>query len=142
MWGALVAVSGMALACEGLPRNPGEFTIQPGQKRSPEQAGYNGTIQDIPTSIDPRTPETDGTPGRSLAVDLGMQRMEGTGSGTGGMAEDAAIYGGSGEAGSAQGPTRESPSGSPHTDGQEPDARTDAPEQQQQSGKQQRSGGK
>ena len=141
MWGVLVAASGMALACNALPRNPGEYVIPPTQERTPEQLGYNGTIQDIPTSIDPRTPEKDGAMGRSLPVDLGSQRMEGTGSGTGGMAEDSAAYGGSGEVGSPQKPTRESPSGSPHTDGQEPDARMDAPGNQQ-SGNQQRSGGK
>jgi hypothetical protein len=141
MWGVLVAASGMALACKGVQQG-GDYEIPPGQKRTPAQAGYNGTIQDIPTSIDPRTPETDGTPGRSLEVDLGTQRMEGSGSGTGGMADDAAAYGGSGEVGSAQGPTRESPSGNPDTDGQQPDARNDTPDAKQQTGKQQRTGGK
>ncbi len=141
MWGVLVAASGMATACgilEHFPRNPGEYVVPPSQQRTPEQLGYNGTIRDIPTSIDPRTPEKDGTMGRSLEVDLGVQRMEGPGSGTGGLAEDSAAYGGSGEVGSAKTPTPGSPSGSPHTDGQEPDARMDAPGNQQ-SGEQLRS---
>jgi hypothetical protein len=32
--------------------------------------GYNGTIQDIGSSIDPRTPELEGTPGRTLMTDI------------------------------------------------------------------------
>jgi hypothetical protein len=32
--------------------------------------GYNGTIADVGSSIDPRTPETEGTPGRSLMTDI------------------------------------------------------------------------
>jgi hypothetical protein len=32
--------------------------------------GYNGTIADLGSSIDPRTPERAGTPGRSLMTDI------------------------------------------------------------------------
>jgi len=32
--------------------------------------GYNGTIVDVGSSIDPRTPETEGTPGRSRLTDV------------------------------------------------------------------------
>lgn len=36
----------------------------------PKDRGYNGTIVDIGSSIDPRTPETEGTPGRTRLTDI------------------------------------------------------------------------
>lgn len=47
--------------------------------------GYNGTIVDLGSSIDPRTPEKMGTPGRSLPADLAWRQVgtQGTQMGTG-----------------------------------------------------------
>ncbi len=42
----------------------------PGRFHAPKDRGYNGTIVDIGSSIDPRTPELEGTPGRSLMTDI------------------------------------------------------------------------
>jgi hypothetical protein len=46
--------------------------------------GYNGTIQDIGSSIDPRTPENAGTPDRSLPEDLAWARLRQSMQGVGG----------------------------------------------------------
>jgi hypothetical protein len=75
--GVLASASGWMAACGKLPQQPGNESYNPGFERSPEQtrALYNGTIQDIPTSIDPRTPDKAGTPGRSLAMDPGEQAL-------------------------------------------------------------------
>jgi hypothetical protein len=75
MVGALASASWLGAACGGLPQNAGNETFNPGQVRDPAQSGYNGTIKDLPTSIDPRTPQTDGTPGRSLAMDPGERAL-------------------------------------------------------------------
>ncbi|QRK10922.1 hypothetical protein JQX13_13115 [Archangium violaceum] len=114
--GVLVSASWLVTACGVLPQNPGNESYSPGSPRGPEQAGYNGTIQDIPTSIDPRTPEAAGTPGRSLAMDPGERALlESRGTGGGGQGEDVvleavpgvegrrsgSLYGGSGAEGAA-----------------------------------------
>lgn len=101
--GALAAASGWMVACGALPQQAGNESYNPGFVRSPEQAGYNGTIQDIPTSIDPRTPEAQGTPGRSLLLDPGERALlEALGEGS---RDDGSIYGGSGSEGAAPIPT-------------------------------------
>jgi hypothetical protein len=82
--GALASASWLVSACGVLPQQPGNETFSPGFVRDPAQAGYNGTIRDIPTSIDPRTPEKDGTPGRSLMMDPGEQALMGPQGGLGG----------------------------------------------------------
>jgi hypothetical protein len=68
----------------------GEDTREPprtffgANRESPEQTrerqlttdrGYNGTIHDVGSSIDPRTPDKQGVQNRSLPVDLAWQRM-------------------------------------------------------------------
>lgn len=114
--GALVSASWLVTACGVLPQQAGNESYEPGfVRRGPAQAGYNGTIQDIPTSIDPRTPRTQGTPGRSLALDAGeralreqQQGLGGSGAGQGGKdlgGEGGSLYGGSGAEGAAPIPT-------------------------------------
>jgi hypothetical protein len=75
--GALVSASWWVAACGVLPQQAGNSSYAPGsaQVQNPAHAGYNGTIKDIPTSIDPRTPKTSGTPGRSLAMDPGERAL-------------------------------------------------------------------
>lgn len=96
-WGLLAAAVGTLGGCAELPQNAGNGTYKKGFVRGPDMPLYNGTIEDIPTSIDPRTPDKQGTPNRSLAMDLGeralLEQREGRryGSGVGG-------YGGSGPA--------------------------------------------
>ncbi|HEX8822966.1 MAG TPA: hypothetical protein VF794_23765, partial [Archangium sp.] len=77
VWGALASASWWVAACGALPQQAGNESYKPGavEKKSGAEAGYNGTIKDIPTSIDPRTPKTNGTPGRSLAMDPGEQAL-------------------------------------------------------------------
>jgi hypothetical protein len=59
--------------------------------------GYNGTIRDIGSSIDPRTPENEGTPDRSLSEDLAWTRlrqsMQGVGGGGAALGGDPAMDG-------------------------------------------------
>jgi hypothetical protein len=107
MWGALASAAWLVSACGALPQNSGNETFRPGQARDPAQAGYNGTIKDIPTSIDPRTPEKDGTPGRSLALDLGERALrEQQGQGGSGQASGSLEQGAQG---SLYTPTRQEP---------------------------------
>ena len=61
--GALASASWLVSACGALPQQGNTYAVAPGFVRPAEQAGYNGTIRDIPTSIDPRTPEADGVHG-------------------------------------------------------------------------------
>jgi len=94
VWGALASASWLVSACGVLPKQGDTFEVAPGFTRSPAQTGYNGTIKDIPTSIDPRTAEAKGTPGRSLLLDPGERaRLEAQGA-----------MGGSGSAPPAPGP--------------------------------------
>jgi hypothetical protein len=73
---ALTVVAWLAPACGRLPQQPGNESYRAGFVRSsPLQEGYNGTIKQIPTSIDPRTPQTEGTPGRSLVMDAGERAL-------------------------------------------------------------------
>jgi hypothetical protein len=78
MWGVL-AVASLGSACGVLPRQGSEFEqvyeVAPGTPRSAEVFQPNRTIQHLPTSIDPRTPEAMGTPGRSLRMDRGEQAL-------------------------------------------------------------------
>lgn len=53
-------------SCQCLPPTGGDWERNPLQPRTPQEAGFNGTINDVPTSIDPRTRETDGARGRSI----------------------------------------------------------------------------
>lgn len=92
-WGGVGALSSAALlgvACGVVPEMGGD---QPdklsenffGAIRHPVEEirehqlttnrGYNGTIKDLGSSIDPRTPETAGTPGRSLPEDLAWRMV-------------------------------------------------------------------
>jgi len=83
--GALASASWLVTACGALPKQGDTYEVAPGFARSPAQTGYNGTIRDIPTSIDPRTPEAQGTPGRSLLLDPGERALlEAQGSAMGG----------------------------------------------------------
>lgn len=77
----------------------------------PSERGYNGTIADLGSSIDPRTPEKEGTPGRSRMVDI-----------TGYMGKPALVaaarearmsqaIGGSGSEGQAPDSSKQGPSG-------------------------------
>jgi len=117
--GALASASWWMAACGKLPQQPGNESYNPGFERSPEQtqALYNGTIQDIPTSIDPRTPDKAGTAGRSLAMDPGEQALNDMRGGMGGSGtvppapgpEGGVQYEGLGSMGSAIAPSREFP---------------------------------
>jgi hypothetical protein len=73
--GVLASASWLVAACGVLPQNAGNSTFRPGLVHDPAQSGYNGTIKDLPTSIDPRTPQTFGTQGRSLTMDLGERAL-------------------------------------------------------------------
>lgn len=73
--GVVASASWLVTACGALPRSGGDYEVQPGFVRNPASEGYNGTIQQLHSSIDPRTPQTDGTPGRSLPVDLGEKSL-------------------------------------------------------------------
>lgn len=72
--GVLVSAALGVVACGRLPQQAGNQSFHPGFAQS-ERPMYNGTIADIPTSIDPRTPEKSGTPNRSLRLDRGQQAM-------------------------------------------------------------------
>jgi hypothetical protein len=88
--GAFAAAALVGAACgpvvtmggEG-PQEPQEsfFGVVPhgqGQVREGQlttDRGYNGTIQDLGSSIDPRTPDKAGVQGRSIPVDLAWQKM-------------------------------------------------------------------
>ncbi|MFY0571603.1 hypothetical protein ACN28E_48340 [Archangium lansingense] len=82
--GALASASWLVSACGALPQQGNTYAVAPGFVRPAEQAGYNGTIRDIPTSIDPRTPEADGVQGRSLRMDAGERALLGAEQGLGG----------------------------------------------------------
>lgn len=71
--GALASASWLASACGVLPQQAGNDSYAPGFVRapSPRAGGFNGTIKDIPTSIDPRTLQAQGTQNRSLPYDPG-----------------------------------------------------------------------
>ncbi|HYO58603.1 hypothetical protein [Archangium sp.] len=114
--GVLASASWWVAACGALPQQPGNDSFHPGFVRNPAQAGYNGTIQDIPTSIDPRTPEKDGTPGRSLLMDSGERALlEARGLGGSGSAPPASgpeggpLYDGLGVEGGIIAPSNELP---------------------------------
>lgn len=75
----LAAVGLLGLGCGYLPESGGYDPQGPpktfiGSRTeyrhvSPDR-GYNGTIQDLGSSIDPRTPETEGMQGNSLQEDV------------------------------------------------------------------------
>jgi hypothetical protein len=112
MMGALVSASWLVTACGVLPQNAGNESYRPGFVReSPAEAGYNGTIQHLPTSIDPRTPEKEGTSGRSLPMDLGERAlMEQQGLGGSGAAQGAGPkYGQPGVGDMNTAPSRQAP---------------------------------
>lgn len=85
--GGLVAVALLGVGCGELPMTGGRRPNDPPQsviatevhhvpsdfyqrfQYSPDR-GYNGTIADIGSSIDPRTPEKQGVPNRSRQVDV------------------------------------------------------------------------
>jgi hypothetical protein len=73
--GVLVSAAWLMTACNSLPQQPGNESYRPGFVRDPAQSGYNGTIKDLRSSIDPRTPDKEGTPGRSLPMDVGEQAL-------------------------------------------------------------------
>ncbi|MFL5359169.1 hypothetical protein [Archangium sp.] len=75
--GALASASWLASACGALPQQAGNDSFSPGFVRgsSPQESGNNGTIKDLPTSIDPRTPQAQGTPNRSLPYDPGEMAL-------------------------------------------------------------------
>lgn len=72
--GALASASWLASACGVLPQQAGNDSFSPGFVRdpSPTKGGFNGTIKENPTSIDPRTPQAQGTQNRSLPYDPGQ----------------------------------------------------------------------
>ncbi|QRN98678.1 hypothetical protein JRI60_06425 [Archangium violaceum] len=113
--GVLASASWLVSACGVLPQQAGNSSYEPGFVRSPAQSGYNGTIKDIPTSIDPRTPQTEGTPGRSLAMDVGeralrqQQGQEGVGGGGPAPVPGSPMYKELGAEGGALRPSRELP---------------------------------
>jgi hypothetical protein len=73
--GALASATWLVSACESAQQPGNTYEVAPGFTRRADQTGYNGTIRDIPTSIDPRTPEAQGTPGRSLLLDPGERAL-------------------------------------------------------------------
>ncbi|HYO71861.1 MAG TPA: hypothetical protein VEU33_37865 [Archangium sp.] len=95
MWGALVSASWLVSACQSAQQPGNTYEVAPGFTRSPEQTGYNGTIRDIPTSIDPRTPEAQGNMGRSLLLDPGERAL---------LESQGGAMGGSGSTPPAPGP--------------------------------------
>lgn len=85
VWTRRLALLGLAcLGCECLPRTGGDWERDPAVPRSSRESGYNATIDELPTSIDPRTPEAEGTPGRSLQEDLAEVRRRRPATGQGG----------------------------------------------------------
>ncbi len=116
-WIGRVAVLALGVGCGGLPQTGGERPTDPQENffgtpvdtRSPEfssryqypvDEGYNGTIADLGSSIDPRTPEAAGTPGRSRRQDItGYMGPEAT------ERETGPGFGGSGSAGQGEGPS-------------------------------------
>jgi hypothetical protein len=76
VWGVLASAAGV-VGCGVLPQQAGNDSYQPGFTRDPKVSLYNGTIEQIPTSIDPRTPDKQGTPNRSLAMDNGERALLG-----------------------------------------------------------------
>nr|AYM53849.1 hypothetical protein [Archangium sp.] len=95
VWGGLASASWLVSACGALPKQGDTYVVAPGFARSPAQSGYNGTIRDNPTSIDPRTPEAQGTQGRSLLMDPGERAL---------LEAQGGAMGGSGSTPPAQGP--------------------------------------
>jgi hypothetical protein len=94
--GALAGAALVAAACGEIPRMGGDDPHEPRENffGAPREAkekiverqlatdrGYNGTIRDVGSSIDPRTPEKAGVQGRSLPADLAWQRAGQGGSG-------------------------------------------------------------
>lgn len=86
--GALAAAALVGAACGEIPRTGGNDPREPrenifGAPREPiariqarqlaTDRGYNGTIADLGSSIDPRTAEKAGVQGRSLPEDLAWQ---------------------------------------------------------------------
>nr|AYM53175.1 hypothetical protein [Melittangium boletus] len=74
-WGVLAAAVGGLAACSELPQQAGNSTYHKGFTRGPDMPLYNGTIVDNPTSIDPRTPDKQGTANRSLLMDAGERAL-------------------------------------------------------------------
>ncbi len=116
VWGALVSASWLMPACGLLPQQPGNESYSPGFARNPAQAGYNGTIKDLGSSIDPRTPQTEGTPGRSLLMDAGeralfeqQQGRGGSGPASTSSPESGPLYPELGAEGGLGDPTRKRP---------------------------------
>jgi hypothetical protein len=88
MWlGGLASAVLLSTACGRLPMTGGQRPEDPPkdffggpvgppsiekdrQYWYPEDRGYNGTIAQLGSSIDPRTPEAEGTPGRSRQEDV------------------------------------------------------------------------
>ncbi|QQR43837.1 hypothetical protein JKA73_33300 [Myxococcus xanthus] len=134
-WGsaaALVAGAVLAVGCRGLPETGGS---QPDEPRGslvaqrgdqpdsmknieggntnkplppwtlPANRGYNGTIDQIGSSIDPRTPKNDGTQGRSIVDDAGKM-MNDRYHVEGGAAYSPAAHGLGGEDGATLGGKR------------------------------------
>jgi hypothetical protein len=113
--GALASASWLVAGCGVLPRSGGDYAVAPGFVRESAQAGFNGTIQQLHSSIDPRTPQTAGTPGRSLAMDLGERALsEQVGRGGSGSAPlfrpgEGAAYEGLGAQGAQYDSSRQQP---------------------------------
>lgn len=99
--GGVLAAALLGSACGEITRQGGADQDDPprnffGAMRVPDEQirasqrsvnrGYNGTIDDVGSSIDPRTPETQGTPGRSLPEDLAWKRAGQRGQGGAGSA--------------------------------------------------------
>ncbi|MET0406123.1 MAG: hypothetical protein ABW123_27140 [Cystobacter sp.] len=74
-WGMVAAAVAGLVGCGELPQQAGNDTYQRGFTRSPDVRLYNGTIEQLPTSIDPRTPDKQGTPERSLRMDPGERAL-------------------------------------------------------------------
>ncbi|WP_426755180.1 hypothetical protein [Myxococcus sp. Y35] len=134
-WGSAVALAAgtvLAVGCGPLPetggRQPdeprGSFVAQRGDQAEamknmeggntnaalppwtmPSNRGYNGTIAQIGSSIDPRTAQKDGTQGRSLLDDAGNM-MQDRYAAEGGAAYSPAAHGLGGEDGAALGGRR------------------------------------
>lgn len=118
MWlGGLASAVLLSVGCRELPNSGGEplrndppLNIFGGPVRNVPKdfyrqyqvnadRGYNGTIQDLGSSIDPRTPEKMGTPGRSLMEDVTGYMGRGVTELGGNEAPTSQGIGGSGTAG-------------------------------------------
>lgn len=119
VWGVVTSAAMGMVGCGWLPQQPGNDSYHPGFARGPDMPLYsNGTIEDHPTSIDPRTPDKQGAQERSLMMDpgervlmeqRGVYEQMGTGGSGPAPAPGSSPYLGLGAAGSVIVPSNQAP---------------------------------